>query len=266
MIRLNLGRNCLRYIIRLYGIKEIYVPFYICKSVYHAINKEGCKIKIYHINENFLPTISFPDESYILYVNYFGMCDDNCRKMVSQYPNVIIDNTQAFYSEVKGVAGFNSLRKFFNVQNGAFLYTDEVLNQTFDEDSLSLNHKTIQQDYEQFLRNELILDNEDIKLISSKVSAVLQKIDFERDKENRLNNFWRLKNLFKDYNSISLTPKENEIPFCYPLSTKEKSIIEKLKSTKIPFLSLWGEIPSDMPEHKFLNNTVALPLDTYLPL
>ena len=42
-----------------------------------------------------------------------------------------------------------------------------------------------------------------------------------------------------------------------------KSNINKyseLKQSKTPYLSLWGAIPKDFYEHKFLNNTVALPL------
>ena len=55
--KLNCGRNSIRFIIRTYNIKEIFIPYYTCPSVWQAIKREKCKIKFYHIDKNFLPTI-----------------------------------------------------------------------------------------------------------------------------------------------------------------------------------------------------------------
>ena len=86
-LKLNLGRNCLRMIIRLYGIKEIFVPYYSCKTIWSAIKKENCKIKFYHIDENFMPVEDFKQDDYILYINYFGLFEENCKMLISQYNN-----------------------------------------------------------------------------------------------------------------------------------------------------------------------------------
>ena len=43
-IPLNYARNCLRYIIQTYNIKEIHLPYYTCPTVWQAIQKEDCKI------------------------------------------------------------------------------------------------------------------------------------------------------------------------------------------------------------------------------
>ena len=73
-IYLNTGRNCLIFIIRAYGIKEIYIPYYYCPSVRLAISKENCKIKFYHIDKNFKCIEKLPKEAYIVYPDYFGIC------------------------------------------------------------------------------------------------------------------------------------------------------------------------------------------------
>ena len=52
LIKLNTARNCLRYIIRAYGIEEIYVPYYICPTIKSAIRKEKAKINFYHVDKN----------------------------------------------------------------------------------------------------------------------------------------------------------------------------------------------------------------------
>lgn len=261
MIKLNLARNCLRYIIRLYDIKEIYIPHYCCNTIWHAINLENCKIKFYHIGKDFLPAGDFPKNSFILYINYFGLCDENCTLLAEKYPNIIIDNTQAFYSEIKGFASFNSLRKFFKVQNGAYLYTNNICELSFEIDNLNLPPVSMQEDYQKFLQNELLLDKENIKLISTLVEKYMDKINFDEDKKIRLSLFDKYHTVLKDFNMIKLTPANGEIPYCYPFSSDNNEILTKLNNINIPLLHLWKEFPKDFSEYEFLNNTVALPLD-----
>ena len=114
-IALNSARNCLRYIIRAYNITEIYVPYYTCNVVWQAIRSEGCKIKFYHIDDKFMPVQEFQKEDFVLYSNYFGVCAGNVKILSEKYPNLIVDNAQAFYMPSLGLASFNSPRKFFGV-------------------------------------------------------------------------------------------------------------------------------------------------------
>lgn len=260
MIKLNLARNCLRYLIRVYGIGEIYLPYYSCNTLWHAVKKEGCNIKFYHIGSDFLPLKKFPEDAFILYINYFGMCGDNCRKLEGEYPNLIVDNTQAFYSEPLGLASFNSLRKFFLVQNGAYLYTERVSEENFEQDKELFIPVTMREDYGKFLKNEHILDKENIKYIYPETENIMKNFDFEKDKNARLERFWEYHKIYNKYNSIKLVPTEKEIPYCYPLSTTDKNVQKEISDFGYPLLSLWGEISKEFPEYEFLNNTVALPL------
>lgn len=103
-IALNCVRNCLRYIIRAFNIKEICVPYYTCPVVWQAIKKEECKMKFYHIDKNFMPIVDIHENDYILYTNYFGICAKNVKKLAKKFKNLIVDNSQAFYMPKYGIA------------------------------------------------------------------------------------------------------------------------------------------------------------------
>jgi hypothetical protein len=117
----NTARNALRHFIKIIGIKEIFVPSYTCPVVFESIKRKNCKITLYKIGDDFMPRTNFPKDSYIVYNNYFGICGKNVDYLAKIYPNLIIDNAQAFYSELKGIASFYSPRKFFGLPDGGIL-------------------------------------------------------------------------------------------------------------------------------------------------
>ena len=122
MLEFDLARNALRYLINIYKIKEIYIPYYLCEVIRHSIFLENCKPKFYHIDDDFMPSLEFNKESYILYPNYFGICDKNVEKLVQIYPKLIVDNAHAFYAQPSGLASFNSARKFIPAKEKSYLY------------------------------------------------------------------------------------------------------------------------------------------------
>lgn len=259
MIKLNLARNCLRYLIRAYGIKKIYIPYYCCSIVWFAARAEKCKIKFYHIDENFMPVETFRKKDYVLYINYYGLCDRNCEELEKIYPNLIVDNTQAFYSPKRGLASFNSLRKFFKVQNGAYLYTDKILDEKFETGKFLYTPVSMQEDFYQFFNNESLLDIEPIRYIYPKVEEEMSEINFEADKKKRREKFLYYEEKYGADNLIRLKLTPESVPYCYPLSTENEALLKELKNFGAPFLCLWGGISEE-----FLSNVAALPLTDYL--
>ena len=203
-----------------------------------------------------MPDCEFTKDKYILYINYFGLFAKNCKILSDKYKNLITDNTQAFYAQNFGLATFNSLRKFFPVQNGAYLYMGKIMHLNFIKDNLQLKQANIQDNYELFKQNELILNNEPIKLISAEVEKQMNNIDFESDKKRRIKLFNKYKKEFDRYNLIKLPPLEDNIPYCYPLCTNNKDILQKLSGKTI--LRLWDDIPKSFPEYEFLYNVASL--------
>ena len=256
--KLNLGRSCLKVIIRTYGIKEIFIPYYSCKTLWQAIREEDCKIKFYHIDKNFMPLCEFQKDSYILYINYFGLFTQNCEKLSQKYKNLICDNTQAFYAPHFGIASFNSWRKFFAVPNGAYLQIEKEPNLNFIKDNLKLETTGIEQDYDLFKSNELKLNNEGIKLISPYAENAMAQINYEKDKLRRLKIFKKYSQILDKYNLIKLPKLKDNIPYCYPFCTNDEKIIGKLQ--EFPILKLWDNLPQNFYENSFLFNVGAFPL------
>lgn len=262
IIKLNLARNCLKYICKAYGINKILLPYYTCPVVWNSLREENCEVKFYHIDKDFLPTEKFKKNDFILYTNYFGINSKNCKKLAKKYPNIIIDNSQGFFSEPLGLASFNSLRKFFNVQNGAYLFTSKQLEQVFEVDKIELQPVSMQEDYEKFLKNELFLDaQKQIKAISPKVEKMMNDIDFETESIKRVRIFKQYEKVLKNFNNIQLDLNSGDIPYCYPFSPNSEIIKRKLWSKNLVLLQLWKNVPKSFVESEFLNDTIALPLD-----
>lgn len=211
-----------------------------------------------------MPTCEFPKDSYVLYINYFGLFENNCKILAEKYKNLITDNTQGFYAKHYGIASFNSLRKFFAVQNGAYLQIEKEPDLKFERDNLKLKTADMQDNYELFKQNELTLNNEPIKLISPDVEVQMGKMDFIQDKKQRIIVYNKYSQVFDKYNLIKPPPLNDNIPYCYPLCTENKEIPKKLEGLTI--LRLWDEIPKSFPEYEFLYNVAALPLTKNIEL
>ncbi len=122
MLKFDLARNALRYLIREYKIKEIYIPYYLCSVIRHAVFAEECRPIFYHIDNHFMPEGNLPGKSYILYPNYFGICDKNIDILIEKYDRLIVDNAHAFYAQPRGFASINSKKKFIPDCKEAYLF------------------------------------------------------------------------------------------------------------------------------------------------
>lgn len=211
---LNCGRNSLRHIIRVYNIKDMYVPYYTCPSVWQAIRKENCKIKFYHIDRDFLPINDFPKNSYVLYTNYFGINSKNVIYMTNKYKNLIVDNAQAYFMPQTGLAGFNSVRKFIAVPDGSIVYTTIETNLNYERDNSFKNMKLTD------FRNRNFNINDDIKFVSEKTQELLKNINI--NKEARLKHFYEFDKKYKNTNLLKIKLSEFDVPYVYPYLSEEK--------------------------------------------
>lgn len=259
LVKLNTARNALRYVIRSFKIKEIYLPYYICPALRNAINKENCKIIYYHIDKNFRPLQPFPKNAFLIYPNYFGICGEIVEELSQLYPNLIVDNAHSFYSEPKGIASFNSLRKFFPIlRDGSFLYIKSVLNVEFEKDNYSYEPMLL--NYKEICLNEKRLDSQDIKCISDSTLKLFYNIDIEKEKQKRIKkfNYWQKKlngNVF--LNNI-------DIPYAYPYlcqtQKQANELVNELKGEDVTIYRYWNNLPCSFPERIFYTNLVSIPL------
>lgn len=258
-IKLNTARNALRYIIRTFGIREIYIPYYICPCIRTSVLKENCKIKFYHIDLNFYPVCDFPENSYILYPDYFGICNKNVDKLFAIYNNLIVDNAHSFYSEPKGIASFNSLRKNFPVlADGSFLYIKNENTPKLKKDDYVYEIKNFS--YEEICKNENRLDYEDIKNISDCTLSAYKNMNIELEKKKRIQifEFWHKK--LSDKNLIQFTINENFVPFCYPYLAKTPDCADDFvrQNKNLQIYRYWNNLPDSFPEKIFYTNLVCI--------
>lgn len=261
IIKLNTARNCLRYILRAYDIKEIFVPYYICPTVKSAIRKENVKINFYHIDKNLMPCFDFAKNDFILYPNYFGICFKNVQLLAQKYKNLIVDNAHSFYSTPSGLVSFNSLRKFFQpkygIKDGAYLYCGKNLEQSF----LQANEYEIENyNFENVVKNENRLDEEDILLMSKTSENIISSIDFEEEKSIRLKKFEHFHKKYKSINKLDINLENDEIPFVYPLLTDDENIGYELEKQGLMIFRYWNGIPKGFAEYDFYKNLVPVPI------
>jgi hypothetical protein len=230
IVFLDYARNCLRYVIKAFNIKNINLPFYTCPTVWQAAKLEKCSVSFYHIDENFMPTCEFKKEDFIVYTNYFGICAKNVKTLAKSYKNLIIDNAHAFYMPDFGIASFNSIRKFFDeVSDGA------VLNCSAKTDNL-------------FKMSDL-------------TKAKIGKIDVKLAKTKRLENFEFLNQNLAKFNQMQINLDIDDVPMVYPfLNSKTPKIKTELIKNNINIETYWGKFPQNTVEGKLQKYLLPLPI------
>ncbi len=262
VILLNCARNCIRYIVRLYNIEKIYIPFYTCPVVWQALQKEKCKIKFYHINNKFMPETDFSEDDYILYTNYFGICSENINKLIKKYKNLIVDNSQAFFMKNIGLTSFNSLRKFFRVPDGAILYSNKHLDEKFETDnSFERYSHIIKRKKLGFNINEDSFNNEPIKYMSKLTRFLFSSIDIYSDRQKRLENFNYLHNVLYKTNELKIKMNKEDVPFVYPYLTRNENVRKALIKNKIHIEKYWNPIPEKYFEGILQKYLLPLPIE-----
>ena len=261
IVQLNTARNCLRYIINAFNIKEIYLPFYICPTLRNAVFKETCKIKYYNIDKTFMPKPEFPVDAYIVYPNYFGICSKNVKILSEKYPNLIVDNAHSFFSEPCGIASFNSVRKFFpKIRNGAFLYTTKTLKESYMKDNYS--YETADLSYSELVKNETMLDGEDIKLMSDCTKNYLKNTNLEDTKRILIEKFQKYDKKYAGMNLLKFDLEKNDVPYKYPLLLEYEKEADKIASSLekqgITIFRYWNNMPENFEEKIFYKNLITL--------
>ena len=264
-IKLNLARSCLRYVIRAYDIREMYVPYYICPVIFKALREEGCRIRIYHIDEKFFPAQDFGKEDFVLYPNYFGICSMNVKKLSSLYKNLIVDNAQAFYAPHVGLASFVSARKFFDVTDGAYLFGCKKLLRGVEKDDSEKRYPALfsggsSDFFERFCANEELLDKEPVKEMSYLTERILSSVDYEREAKRRRENFDYLHSCLKYNNELDVELEDDDIPMVYPFKDSDERAGKRLVSEGVELIRYWEGVYGECYERELAHYLLPLPV------
>ena len=258
-IAINSGRNGIRYIIKAYDIKKLYVPFYTCPVVWEAIEQEKVELLFYSINDRLLPDCEFESDSYILYTNYFGVCAEQIKLLSKKYKNLIVDNAQAFYMPPYGIGSAYSPRKFFGVSDGGYVWCQKQLAEVFTKDVSydRFSHLLKRIDgganfgYEDYWKNDNTLIGADIMQMSNLTECILKSIDYNEVKKIRLENYHYLHDNLKSINKFNAIITEDDVPMYYPFLCENDILRERFLENKIYIPGCWRGMEERCPSDSY---------------
>ena len=277
---LNTGRASIYYAVLQYNVNDVYLPFYMCPSVSVFLQKKGIRVLGYFLNEELEPKIDYNHaESAIVLPNYFGIKSFERISTISiKFTNVIVDNSQAFYSKpLNSAFSIYSPRKFFGVPDGGIVYgkINKLYNFPKDESSytsqfLFERHEVgCQNSYHNRTINEKRLDEADILEMSKLSEKILLQLDYERIKHKRIANFLYAHQLLGIYNDFDVMKFFDStcVPMVYPLLIFNETLMNVLKEKQIYTGRWWAHviknnmISEQMVEFKMSKFMLPLPID-----
>lgn len=276
-IRLNTGRNALELILRSRKYSKVFIPYYTCEVILEPFNKLSVNYEFYSIDKNLEPIFDYTrvraDKGF-LYTNYFGLKNSFVNKLSDQCKNLIIDNSQAFYSKpAKGVDTFYSARKFFGVPDGAYLYMEgsDVTDLPIDVSVDRFMHliKRIEfgpkAGYNDFKKNDQNLIGQPIMQMSNLTRRLLLSIDYLNAKKKRRNNYLILHDALAKYNELSISIDAACTPMVYPFLIDKPDLRQRLIDEKIYIATYWPNVlkwaDKTSIEVDLAKKVLALPID-----
>ena len=274
--RFNLARNALKHVLLKKNFAKIYLPYYTCKVVIDCLRDIDIELSFYSINHllEIKAPLSLKEKDVLLYINYFGIKDHYISKIDKIYSNLIIDNSQSFYSKpLAGRDTFYSSRKFFGVPDGAYLATDLPIDPHLELD-VSYNRCShllkrwdlgAEMGFSDFKNNEKSLNRLPIKKMSSLTRNILGNIDYDFVFSRRRENFFYLDKYLKNLNKLQLDTRFIQAPMVYPFLTEDKALRNKFLQNSIYVAKYWPDVfercPDDSIEYYLAENILPLPMD-----
>lgn len=274
-ILLNCGRSALAYLLHSRRIKRIWLPYFLCDSVFNVCKKHGVEISYYHIDKQWIPQDLHLESSDWLYVvNYYGQINKNkLLDFVKLYGKVIIDNAQAYFEEpLKDVDTIYTCRKFFGVSDGGILFSNNKMEETLQKDEsfkrisfvLGRFERNAREFYQEASHNNDIFDQEPVKKMSGLTENILHGIDYNYVKKKRTRNFLYLHDKLSYMNELKVNVVEGA--FMYPFMVDNAQMIKnELLKNNIYIPTLWPNVVNDLPndwwEWRLANNILPLPCD-----
>ncbi|MCK5028105.1 MAG: hypothetical protein KAR57_00625 [Bacteroidales bacterium] len=274
-IFLNTGRNALEYILRVLKIEKLFLPFFSCDALYKPLKEQNISYEFYNLDHNLVPIFDYSKlkkSEYFLYINYFGVKSKTVNELSLKIQNLIIDNSQAFFSKPdKKNPTFYSIRKFFGVTDGALLLNvpEEIeIGQDKSAGRMDYLLKRLENPVEEAYSTYQIVEEElgklPLLLMSNITRSIFSSVNFETHRKKRNKNFKILHKEFGGMNQMDIEQVNG--PLCYPLLLNNGSEIRKeLIKERIFLPTYWPNVFEMVSEKSFeyqiTNNLIAIPVD-----
>lgn len=260
-------------------IKRVWMPYYICDSMLAPVYAAHKELVFYGINERFSISenqVELMKNDLLLYVNYFGVCDNNVLEVLRRYApeQIVIDCSQAFYSApFECLATIYSPRKFFGVPDGGLLVTTQPLTPPAEQDRESITRCdhllkrmafSAEDGYEDYKKDEASLNDLMPKEMSVLTQRMMAAIEYSAVQERRAANFEFLKDNLGSTNRLQFDSVANA-PLCYPYIPEKGESKELLISKKIFIPTYWPDVSRRVNHLSFelnaANNIFPIPCD-----
>lgn len=270
----NSGRNALLYLLKLRGVKKLYIPRFLCDSVSRLCEREGVAYAEYAITEDFLPVFdrALDKDEYVYIVNFYGqLSNERIVTLKDRFGNVIVDNVQAFFqAAIPGVDTVYSCRKFFGVPDGGYVVTDaeDVLPLETDISKDRMRHilgrfeESGSAYYRDFQQNDELFYDLPLRGMSRLTRNILRAVDYDAVCQKRNANYAALEVALGAHNRLRLTVPNG--PYCYPFYCKNGVEIKRqLAQKRIYVATLWPNVLSydGTLEKDYAENVLPLPCD-----
>lgn len=275
--RLNSGRYCLEYILRARGYKKIYIPYYTCDSILTPVKTLGIEYEFYHIDKDFhiVDSVKTGKDEVLLYTNYYGLMESYANEVAYEYsPNIIIDNTQAFFSKPREHTDtFNTCRKYFGVPDGAYLFTDAKLDMDIPQDHSTARMKAVldrldkspEEAFGEYHECEQTLRESGMRRMSKLTQNIMGSIDYNEVANIRLRNYHTLDMALAEGNEIHFHMNYGTIPMVYPYYCRKEGLRQHLINNKVYIAKYWNNVidwtRKDSLEADLAENLLPLPID-----
>ncbi|MBQ9953609.1 MAG: hypothetical protein IJO92_04710 [Clostridia bacterium] len=273
-IGVNSGRNALLYLLRARRYRKLYIPRFLCDSVYKLCVREGIAYEEYPIDASFRPVFERelqPDEA-IYVVNFYGqISNQEAQEMKERWGNLIFDNVQAFFQQaVPGIDTIYSCRKFFGVPDGGYVSTEQRLDEPLERDQskermehiLGRLEETAAEHYAAFQQNDELFYDLPLRKMSVLTENILRGIDYAAVRRRREENYAVLEAALGETNPLKLCAPIG--PYCYPFYCKNGMELKKmLAREKIYVATLWPNVLEydATLEKELAENILPLPCD-----
>ena len=243
--------------------EKVLLPSYMCPTILYPFKELGIPYEFYKVNNNL--QIDLVDLSkrvdgkakVVFFINYFGFKQSDevitaLLKLKESGIIIIQDVVQDFYVQNNDLIGnyaFMSFRKFFPCEGSIIISQDKIddvvingKNKTYFNNKLKGRflryfHYKYGYNEESFLSafkkaNESYRLPENFKFTKYD-EYMLNRIDFEKDKETRRENFKVLLERF-DNQALFKSLPENVVPLVFPVIVRERSNLQrKLRENNI---------------------------------
>lgn len=277
LYRVNLGRTALLWLLEGRNIKKLFLPYFLCESVFEVCRKYGADIDFYYLNaqlDPLLPDRKMKDGEYLYLVNYYGqLTKERILFYKKKYGNIILDYTQAFFQKpLEGIDTIYSCRKFLGVGDGAYLATDAQLdmNKPIDHSMEHMEHVLGRYEYDAGTYYQKMLEvasgfeNMQIRKMSRLTRNLLCAIDYGKIKKKREENYLILEKMLHSQSPFNIVVPPG--PFAYPYYHKNGLELRKwLASRKIFVPTNWKNVlrnlTPDKLEYQWSEDILPLPCD-----